>query len=499
MLDSMTGQYCDGDTDDTKKDQDVEGYPNKTCKKALSVFYATCKEKGLDYTQPMPKKVEEGKFTFLVDSLIITEGVAEGVYKAHGFALHPIITHHPGEPPRVYSAVKEELIKAAPTLKGKHLDIDHSDVPVNPDINIITDSKWNFEVEAVEFWAQIDDYLYELIQGGCPVSVSIDWLIPDQGGIKVVEVNGEIGIAPYGFEFGDPGLSILQQLTPGDPNAMIELLMESISRVQNNGDKKLRKQNENSEKPPKTPPEDLEEQGAEQPVEITPAVPKTVEEVKARITELAKRRAEISEKLYPEAELSDDERAALKAEQEVIWSEIAALEKALGDIIAAQVRGQLPEGYQIKVLHEPEDEDKEPPVEKSEKEKFIEQCMAGEDGKTEEQCETEWAEKQKPPESTPQESTDLVALQKEIVGLKAIVTELLARVDKLEKGQKDGNLAESLLKKSNEPSIKVTEAIKILEGLLPSRMVERSSMGMQRECQAIRGAILQLKEMLKSG
>jgi hypothetical protein len=210
---------------------------------------------------------------------------------------------------------------------------------------------------------------------------------------------------------------------------------------------------------------------------------------------------QISEKLYPEAELSDDERAALKAEQEVIWSEIAALEKALGDIIAAQVTGQLPEGYQIKVLHEPEDEEKEPPAEKSEKEKFIEQCMAGEDGKTKEQCETEWAEKQKPPESTTEESTDLVALRKEIVGLKAKVTELLARVEKLEKahGGAQGNLSESLLRNSKEPSIKVTEAIKILEGLLPSPMVERSSMGMQRECQAIRGAVLQLKEMLKSG
>jgi len=83
--------------------------------------------------------------------------------------------------------------------------------------------------------------------------------------------------------------------------------------------------------------------------------------------------------------------------------------------------------------------------------------------------------------------------------LQAKVTELLARVDKLEKGGAQGNLAESLLKKSNEPTIEVMEAIKILEGLLPSPMVERSSMGMQRECQAIRNAIFQLKEMLKSG
>jgi len=83
--------------------------------------------------------------------------------------------------------------------------------------------------------------------------------------------------------------------------------------------------------------------------------------------------------------------------------------------------------------------------------------------------------------------------------LQAKVSELLARVDKLEKGREAGNLAESLLKNSKEPTIKVTEAIKILEGLLPSPMVERSSMGMQRECQAIRGAVLQLKETLKSG
>jgi len=83
--------------------------------------------------------------------------------------------------------------------------------------------------------------------------------------------------------------------------------------------------------------------------------------------------------------------------------------------------------------------------------------------------------------------------------LQAKVTELLARVDKLEKGLGQGNLAESLLKKSKEPTITVKEAIKILEGLLPSPMGERSSLGMQRECQGIRGAILQLKEMLKSG
>jgi len=55
------------------------------------------------------------------------------------------------------------------------------------------------------------------------------------------------------------------------------------------------------------------------------------------------------------------------------------------------------------------------------------------------------------------------------------------------------------LKKTKEKAIPVTKAIEILQGLLPSPVVERSSLGMQRECQEIRRAIFQLEEMLKSG
>jgi len=604
MLDSMTGQYCDGETDDTKKDQEVEGYANKTCKKALSVFYATCKEKGLDYTKPMPKKAEEGKFTFLVDSLIITEGVAEGVYKAHGFALHPIITHHPGEPPRVYSAVKEELIKAAPTLKDKHFDIDHSDVAVNPSVNVITDAKWNTEVEAVEFWAQIDDYLYELIQGGCPVSVSIDWLIPGQGGIKVVEVDGEIGIAPYGFEFGDPGLSILQQMTPGDPNAMIELLMESVSRVYpgymapagvSAVSKAPLKERGNMKKKPK-----IKEQNGGEPKtdkerfmahfgidadafqklydilgdELFKLLPErgqkineqngqgnngndgqnlTVDQIKAKIADLSKKNADIMAQLYPEAELTDEQRATLNAESETIWAEINALETALAAVITAQVGATLGEGYQVVLevkLKEAEWDTEYINNLPDSSFAFIEEGgEKDEDGKTKPRslrhlpfkdaegninkahlnnalgrlAQTDLSDEAKAAakkklcaavktwngaHSDDQITSDVCGVEPSGQGssnkeglLEAKVTELFARVGKLEKahGGAPGNLSESLLKNSKEPTIKVTEAIKIIEGLLPSPMVERSSMGMQRECQAIRGAILQLKEMLKSG
>ena len=43
----------------------------------------------------------------------------------------------------------------------------------------------------------------------------------------------------------------------------------------------------------------------------------------------------------------------------------------------------------------------------------------------------------------------------------------------------------------------VSEHIAVLQGLLPPAMVERSSMGMQRQCQVIRSAILKAKEKLR--
>ncbi|MBT0160741.1 hypothetical protein G4O51_12245 [Candidatus Bathyarchaeota archaeon A05DMB-2] len=60
------------------------------------------------------------------------------------------------------------------------------------------------------------------------------------------------------------------------------------------------------------------------------------------------------------------------------------------------------------------------------------------------------------------------------------------------------SIAETLLKKPTEPTIPISEAIRILESLLPSPAVERSTMGMQRECQEIRQAIFKLKERMKN-
>jgi hypothetical protein len=52
------------------------------------------------------------------------------------------------------------------------------------------------------------------------------------------------------------------------------------------------------------------------------------------------------------------------------------------------------------------------------------------------------------------------------------------------------------LVKEQPKTLSIGEAITVLEGLLPSPAVERSTMGMQRECQEIRAAIHRLKARL---
>jgi hypothetical protein len=176
-------------------------------------------------------RAKEGKVSLFLPlgKIQFTEGV-NGAFNVHGFALHPVITRHPGEPPRDYTEAKADLIKAAPTLVGKHFDIDHSMDYPNPTVNVITKTAWNETEQAIEFWGTCDKQIKTIIETNGNVSVDINWLIPDQGGIRVVQIpTGEIGIVPYGFEFN--GISVLdEKMTPGDPNAFAEML-ESLQRA----------------------------------------------------------------------------------------------------------------------------------------------------------------------------------------------------------------------------------------------------------------------------
>jgi len=81
-------------------------------------------------------------------------------------------------------------------------------------------------------------------------------------------------------------------------------------------------------------------------------------------------------------------------------------------------------------------------------------------------------------------------LEKRVAQLEAV---------KAQPQQTEASISESFLQKSKEPMMPVREAIQILEGLLPSPAVERSTMSMQRECQEIRQAVWKLKERMKSG
>jgi hypothetical protein len=88
------------------------------------------------------------------------------------------------------------------------------------------------------------------------------------------------------------------------------------------------------------------------------------------------------------------------------------------------------------------------------------------------------------------------ALRKELSETKAKLIEVeskLAEAKKLLEQKPPG------LIKDPPKTIPIEEAIDILQGLLPSPAVERSTMGMQRECQEIRGAIFKLRERMKDG
>ena len=65
----------------------------------------------------------------------------------------------------------------------------------------------------------------------------------------------------------------------------------------------------------------------------------TIEQIKAKIAELAKQREELDKKLWPEppeSGLSEEEKAAIKTQIDVLWAEIDAYEQALKAKIATQ-------------------------------------------------------------------------------------------------------------------------------------------------------------------
>ena len=95
-------------------------------------------------------------------------------------------------------------------------------------------------------------------------------------------------------------------------------------------------------------------------------------------------------------------------------------------------------------------------------------------------------------------STKLVETENKLVEANSKLIEAegkLAEAEKTVEQLKSTQTSNGLVK--NPPKmLPVSEAVSILEGLLPCRAVERSTLGMMRECQEIRSAIYRLRERL---
>ena len=125
-----------------------------------------------------------------------------------GTAIHPVKTYHPQEWPEVRVFLEEELRKAAETLIGKPLVLDH----LTPLDGKVIGAK--YEDGALEFVAELNDSaILNLIKNGeikhC--SVEFEWK-------SLERVNG---IAPRGIKF--TALSLLRNFPPGDPKTTVEV------------------------------------------------------------------------------------------------------------------------------------------------------------------------------------------------------------------------------------------------------------------------------------
>lgn len=71
--------------------------------------------------------------------------------------------------------------------------------------------------------------------------------------------------------------------------------------------------------------------------------------------------------------------------------------------------------------------------------------------------------------------------------------------DYMVSAQNKNEAAESLLKKQVEPTMPVGEAVKLIEAVLPSHMIQRSwSLGPQRMCQELRRVLMKLRSLQES-
>ena len=159
--------------------------------------------------------MSEKLHSFFAGTISLKEA-SGGLWRVTGYAIHPMVTHHPNEWPTVRRYLEPYLINAAPTLAGKPFLIDHART-LSPE-NRLTLGKWDTVKCGVYYEGLVsDDVAVKIkmrkIKG---VSVGVDFEKPGSGLVVTDE-----GVIPYAFGFDE--VSFLENMTPGDPQASIQL------------------------------------------------------------------------------------------------------------------------------------------------------------------------------------------------------------------------------------------------------------------------------------
>lgn len=134
----------------------------------------------------------------------------------YGEAIHPIKTYHPNEWPSIRVYLEDELKRAAETLRGAPLLLDHTH-PLN---GRVLDA-W-YEDGAIKYLAELnDEAVLEMIRNGLIRHCSVEY---EWGSLERVN-----GLAPRGIRF--TGLALLKDFKPGDPEASVRIWEGIIERL----------------------------------------------------------------------------------------------------------------------------------------------------------------------------------------------------------------------------------------------------------------------------
>jgi len=371
--------------------------------------------------------------------------------KISGRAIHPVTTMH-DEFPVLREFVAEHLQKAIDeSVFPIPINVDHG-MPLDFTKNRITELRWNPEAMEVEYFGDVEDSVAEDITNGLYKNgVSIEIGFPPGSGIDFV--NGSTAIAravPRGFQY--KAVSLLRRMTPSDPTTTLRAWNNAVEALQsqshegNEGMAKLSDVQFGGLQTFRGYGKQLKQQGM------------TKDEILEKIAELERQNQEIMDQLYPEAELTDEQRNELNVKSEQLWNEISAYREALAALTVEEV---------LDVVKP------EPAKEKQPAPATVNEGAEPEEEESEEDSSQSEPEKPETSEAVDEESP--TPEKKNVVG-----EAILGTGDSL------------------PPSFVVP--VEKLESVLPSLQAERSmSYGAQRFVQQVKGLVREAKEVPPSG